>query len=84
MASVRDHLRYQGAAELHFVGFDEASQIPSQAAGDIFTPVSANPKLTPSLRGIDWLAILVTCPMTGSRIPTSPARTGVMSCTYLA
>ena len=29
LASVRDHLRYQGA-ELHFVGFDEASQIPSR------------------------------------------------------
>ena len=29
MASVRDHLRYQGAA-VHFVGIDEASQIPSR------------------------------------------------------
>ena len=29
LASVRDHLRYQGA-ELHFVGIDEASQIPSR------------------------------------------------------
>ena len=28
MASIRDHLRYQGAA-VHFVGIDEASQIPS-------------------------------------------------------
>ena len=28
LASARDHLRYQGAA-VHFVGFDEASQIPS-------------------------------------------------------
>ena len=27
LASVRDHLRYQGAA-VHFVGIDEASQIP--------------------------------------------------------
>ena len=29
LASVRDHLRYQGAA-VHFVGIDEASQIPSR------------------------------------------------------
>ena len=29
MASIRDHLRYQGAA-VHFVGIDEASQIPSR------------------------------------------------------
>ena len=29
MASARDHLRYQGAA-VHFVGIDEASQIPSR------------------------------------------------------
>ena len=30
LASVRDHLRYQGAA-VHFVGIDEASQIPTAA-----------------------------------------------------
>ena len=29
LASVRDHLRYQGAA-VHFVGIDEASQIPTR------------------------------------------------------
>ena len=29
LASIRDHLRYQGAA-VHFVGIDEASQIPSR------------------------------------------------------
>ena len=29
LASARDHLRYQGAA-VHFVGIDEASQIPSR------------------------------------------------------
>ena len=29
LATVRDHLRYQGAA-VHFVGIDEASQIPSR------------------------------------------------------
>ena len=29
LASVRDHFRYQGAA-VHFVGIDEASQIPSR------------------------------------------------------
>ena len=28
LASVRDHFRYQGA-EVHFIGIDEASQIPS-------------------------------------------------------
>ena len=80
MASVRDHLRYQGAA-VHFVGIDEASQIPSRqleylhsrirrAIGD---PIPLRyPAGQQSWRRIPRLA---------QRHLRQGARTGIVSCT---
>ena len=46
LASVRDHFRYQGAA-VHFVGIDEASQIPShQLSRDFPYQIMGNNLLT--------------------------------------
>ena len=83
LASARDHFRYQGA-EVHFVGIDEASQIPSRQleVSSLSYPQGHRPIL--SLCDTGWPAILATYPTTGSRILTSTALMDIVLCTCLA